>query len=437
MYSSTTTSPSGPFSGPEIISEFGVSPVARKTPSAGSSASALPFPTTTALTCPSPFIPESLAPSSISTPASSFSACRLRGSSIPFRKLLLARIVTSAPKAWKMWANSAAITPPPMMMIRPGRSLHAVRVWACTTPGRFTPSTRGISGRDPVEARTASASTRLPSMKGVPPSRLPSPERRLTPASLSRTRVMMAWISPISARSTGQETRGGRSRTPSSDRVPAYRTVRATSARAQTTMHPWWRHCPPRPPRSTRVTSRPARAMRIAARRPAGPPPMTRIMARSEELGARVHRLGEDDARDRVQLEELLPPELPDRQVDELELDGDVLPVRLEDPLLVEDGIPLDLLDPHLLGELLDDPVPELLLCLGLLDHGLEHHRRDGDRRDLDLPELLAGLRAVDGIDGPLLLGVEGDHLVPVAFLPRAPVVVPPVGDEAQRPGPA
>src|SRR5208283_4978711 len=74
----------------------------------------------------------------------------------------------------------------------------------------------------------------------------------------------------------------------------------------------------------------------------------------SEDFDALIHRLGEELPGEGIDLDNLLAPDLPDRDVDLPCFDLDVLTVRLEGLLFVEDRISFLLLDPDLLGEPFD-----------------------------------------------------------------------------------
>jgi len=278
---STTILPSLPFRTPETIPELGTRPAARKTASHGISCSFPPARSVALSTARSPSIRVTVQFSWIVTPSSSLLAASRRAPGTSRRNVLRTARSTATPHSRKMNANSAAMMPPPMTRMWSGRAGMEVRVWAVQTPGVWTPGMDGIRGRDPVAMMSADVSSRSPSRKRLSPSTLPSPRTTETPqllVSASRIFSIFAWTDAICRMVSGNEKEGTLSRIPRFARFRAWWRALATSLRAQTTMHPWWRHWPPRPPLSTRVTSSPASPSFIAAVRPAGPPPRIPIM---------------------------------------------------------------------------------------------------------------------------------------------------------------
>ena len=182
----------------------------------------------------------------------------------------ISRIMTSAPRAIRNWANSTPMTPPPMTTTLRGRVFMA-RTWLeSMTPGPSIPSMGIRPGTEPVAIRTASPWTFSPvslicrvfaSTKDAVPwmtftffafSRVPTPL-----LSCATTAFLRAMTAP---KSTSKPLHF----TPKVSDSLIVRTTQADCRSNLVGMHPQLRHVPPRASFSIRVTSAPMRAARMA-----------------------------------------------------------------------------------------------------------------------------------------------------------------------------
>src|SRR5690554_6899552 len=120
-----------------------------------------------------------------------------------------------------------------------------------------------------------------------------------------------------------------------------------------------------------------------------------------QKFDALVHRHRENLAGEPIDLNDLTStPHLPDRHVNHLKIDFDIVPVGFEGLFLVKDRIPLFVAEPHPLGESIDDIADNLLLHILPQEPGRHYLGTKRDRNALDVPGINLHLEPVDGVDG-------------------------------------